>query len=73
MTEEQIALYQPLVLPMAISITGLLLIAAGVHKQAPQAPAKKKRCRKPKRRLGPRKPAAAKKASATVLPFAKKA
>jgi hypothetical protein len=34
MTEEQIALFQPLVLPVAISLIGLLLIAAGCHRQA---------------------------------------
>ena len=62
LTEEQVALYMPLVLPLAISITGLLLIAVGA--QRPPAPAKapKRKGRKPRKRLGPRKPAAAPKA-----------
>lgn len=75
--EEAVRIYQPLVLPLSISALGLLLISAGAH-NTPKPPAKvvKRKGRKPRKRLGPRKskPAAApKKASATVLPFAKKA
>ena len=37
-SEEAIQLYQPLVLPVAISVLGLLLISAGAHQ--PKRPAK---------------------------------
>ena len=72
-SEEAIALYQPIILPVAISVLGLLLITAGAHQPTPVKPQKRrkgKRRRKP--RLGPRKPAA-KTASATIVPFARKA
>jgi hypothetical protein len=72
LSEEQVTLYMPLVLPMAISITGLLLVAAGVHR--PPAPVKAPAKRKGKRR---RKATKAKPAAASrkgqVLPFTRKA
>jgi hypothetical protein len=43
-SEEAIALYQPLILPLAISVLGLLLIAVGAHSpKPPKAQAKGKR------------------------------
>jgi hypothetical protein len=57
MTEEAIALYQPLVLPVAISVLGLLLISAGAH-QPKRKTQKRKGKRKPRRRLGNAKPRA---------------
>lgn len=67
-SEEAIQLYQPLVLPLAISALGLLLISTGAHQPRPVKAPK----RKGKRRRRARKPPA-KKASATVLPFKKSA
>jgi hypothetical protein len=53
-TEEAVHLYQPLVLPLAISILGLLLIAAGAHhppkRRAPKAVVGRKRRRPAPRR-----------------------
>ena len=51
-TEEAIQLYQPLVLPVAISVLGLLLISAGAH--APKPPSKVVQRRKGKRKQKPR-------------------
>src|SRR5262245_53941030 len=70
-SEEAIQLYQPLVLPVAISVLGLLLISAGAHR--PPAPAKAPRRKGKKRRRKALGPKAAKKATANVVPFAKKA
>lgn len=51
-TEEAVMLYQPLVLPVAISALGLLMIAAGAHppkrRMARKTVGKRKRRRKPK-------------------------
>jgi hypothetical protein len=53
--EEAVRLYQPLVLPLAISALGLLLIAAGAHSPKRRRKAKGAvRKRKRKRRLGNR-------------------
>jgi hypothetical protein len=54
-SEEAIALYQPLILPLAISILGLLLIAVGAHTPKRRKAAKRKSKRK-RKALGPRKP-----------------
>ena len=51
-SEEAIVLYQPLVLPVAISVLGLLLISAGAHQPKPQKVPKRKGKRKRKPRLG---------------------
>jgi hypothetical protein len=51
-SEEAIALYQPIILPVAISAIGLLLIAAGAHqpkrREAPKRMGKRKRRRRRK-------------------------
>jgi hypothetical protein len=51
-SEEAIALYQPIILPVAISAIGLLLIAAGAHppkrREAPKRKGKRKRRRRRK-------------------------
>jgi hypothetical protein len=39
-TEEAVALYAPLILPVAISAIGLLLVAAGAHPPARKAQSK---------------------------------
>jgi hypothetical protein len=54
-SEEAIALYQPIVLPVAISVLGLLLISAGAHQPKPKKALRRKG--KPRRR-GKRKPRA---------------
>jgi hypothetical protein len=56
-SEEAVKLYQPLVLPVAISVLGLLLISAGAHRPKRKAQ-KRKGKRKPRRRLGNAKPRA---------------
>ena len=38
-SEETIVLYQPIILPVAISVHGLLLISAGAHQPSPPAKA----------------------------------
>lgn len=57
-SEAAIALYQPLVLPLAISGLGLLLIAAGAHSPKPRrrrkAMGKRKTKRKPRQRPLPK-------------------
>jgi hypothetical protein len=63
-TEAAISLYQPLVLPLAISITGLLLIACGAH--SPKRRKAKRRAGKRKRRPKPR---TAQPSSAKVIPL----
>ena len=52
-SEESVALYQPIVLPVAISVLGLLLISAGAHQQ-PARPTKVVRKAKGKRKHKPR-------------------
>ena len=73
-SEEAVALYQPIVLPVAISVLGLLLVSAGAHNSPKPVKAPRRKGRKPRKRLGPRKskPAAAPK-KGTVLPFVRKA
>lgn len=52
-SEEAVALYQPLILPLAISALGLLLIAAGAHPPKRRKAPKRKGKRKRRKRLGP--------------------
>jgi hypothetical protein len=64
-SEEAVQLYQPLVLPVAISVLGILMIAAGAHKPKRRKPVKakgKKRLKAPK----PKPP------SAQVIPLRRK-
>lgn len=49
-SEEAVALYQPLVLPLAISVLGLLLIAVGAHSPKPRKGLKVKGRRKRRRK-----------------------
>jgi len=65
--EEAVRIYQPLVLPLAISGLGLLLIAVGAH-QPKRRKARKRRGRRKRKALGPRRPSGS---SAKVLPFKK--
>ena len=68
-SEEAIALYQPIILPVAISVHGLLLISAGAHQPSPPAKAvrgKGKRKRKPRLGKGPQP-------SATVVQLRRRA
>jgi hypothetical protein len=51
-TEEAVTLYQPLILPLSISVLGLLLVAVGAHQ--PKRPAPKRKGRSRKRRSKPR-------------------
>jgi hypothetical protein len=67
-SEADIALYQPLVLPLAISITGLLLIAAGAH----QPKRRKVQARRGKRKKR-RSPVSPKPSSAKVIPLRRRA
>jgi hypothetical protein len=69
-SEEAIALYQPLVLPLAISVLGLLLVAVGAHSPKPpkaQAKGKRKQKAKPKAKPPPKQPSPAK-----VIPLRKR-
>lgn len=69
-SEAAISLYQPLVLPLAISITGLLLISVGAH-QPKRRKAKKRRAKRKKgRRPAPPKPSAR---QGNVVPLRKRA
>jgi hypothetical protein len=52
-SEEAIELYQPLILPLAISALGLLLIAVGAHQPKRRKAKRKAGKRKRKKRLGP--------------------
>lgn len=70
-SEADIATYQPLILPLSISVLGLLLIAAGTHSPKPR----KGKTRRGKRKKG-RNPASPQKPSArygNVVPLRKKA
>ena len=49
-SEEAIALYQPILLPVAISVLGLLLISAGAHSPKPKKVQKRRGKRKKRRR-----------------------
>ena len=69
-TEEAIQLYQPLVLPVAISVLGLLLISAGAH--SPKPPSKVVQRRKGKRKQKPRLGKASQ-PSANVVPLRRRA
>jgi hypothetical protein len=64
-SEKAIALYQPIILPVAISVLGLLLIAVGAHTPK-RSKAKKRRGRRRRRALG-----RVGRPSAKVLPFKK--
>lgn len=68
MSEAAISLYQPLVLPLAISITGLLLIASGAHHPT-RRKAQKRRGKRKKRRS----PVSPKPSSAKVIPLRRRA
>jgi hypothetical protein len=56
-SEEAIALYQPIILPLAISALGLLLIAVGAHTPK-RRKAKRRRGSRKRKALGPRQPSA---------------
>jgi hypothetical protein len=64
-SEEPIQLYQPLILPIAISVLGLLLIAVGAHTPKRHM-AKKRRGRRKRKALG-----RVGRPSAKVIPFKK--
>lgn len=66
-TEADIALYQPLVLPLAISATGLLLIACGAHSPKRRKVVRRKGRRKKRRQPTPKPP------SAKVIPLRRRA
>jgi hypothetical protein len=57
-SEESVALYQPIILPLSISVLGLLLISVGAHTPKPVKAQKRKGKRKPRKRLGNAKPRA---------------
>jgi hypothetical protein len=63
-TEEAIVLYQPLILPIAISVLGLLLIAVGAHSTKPKVIPR--RGKRKKRRRSAQKP------SGKVITFPRK-
>jgi hypothetical protein len=65
-SEAAISLYQPLILPLAISITGLLLITVGAH--SPRRRKVQKRMGRRKRRPQPKLPPSAK-----VIPLRRRA
>jgi hypothetical protein len=65
-SEEAIQLYQPLVLPISISVLGLLLIAVGAH-TTPKRRKAKRRGRRKRKALGK----GASRPTAKVLPFKK--
>lgn len=67
-SEEAIALYQPLVLPLAISALGLLLIAVGAHSPK-RRPVPVRRGKRKKRRALPLKPSERR---GNVVPLRKK-
>ena len=62
-SEEAIALYQPIILPISISVLGLLLIAVGAH--TPKRRKAKRRGRRKRKALGK----SVGRPSAKVLPF----
>lgn len=68
-SEADIALYQPLILPLSISALGLLLIAAGTH--SPKH--RKVRTRKGKRKKGRRPTSPRTPSSAKVIPLRRRA
>jgi hypothetical protein len=68
-TEEAVALFQPLILPIAISALGLILIAVGAHSPKRRKVVKRKGRRK-KRRPASQKPPAR---HGNVVPIRKKA
>lgn len=68
-SEEAVALYQPIILPISISALGLLLIAVGAHSSKRRKAQKKRRGKRKKgRRPTPPKPSPAK-----VVPFRRRA
>lgn len=68
-TEEAVTLYQPLVLPLSISILGLLLIAVGAH----QPTHRKVPTRKGKRKRRPRPRVSSQPSSDKVVPLRRRA
>src|SRR5262245_12774680 len=72
-SEEAAALYQPLILPLSISALGLLLIAVGAHSPKPRKVSQKRTGKRKWRKALGASPARKHKASAVVLPFARKA
>ena len=72
MTEEAIALYQPLVLPVAISVLGLLLISVGAHSPKPKK-VKARRGKRKRRRRHARRPAQPSQRQNNVVPMRRRA
>src|SRR5262245_48609338 len=72
-SEEAVALYQPLILPLSISALGLLLIAVGAHSPKPRKVSQKRKGKRKRRKALGASPARKHKTSAVVLPFARKA
>lgn len=70
-TEEAVAIYQPIILPISISALGLLLIAVGAHSPKRRKAAK----RKGKRKKGTRRPTPPKPSArhGNVVPLRKRA
>jgi hypothetical protein len=64
-SEEAIQLYQPIILPVSISVLGLLLIAAGAHQPKRREPVRRLGKRKRRKALGPKPP----KPSSNVVPL----
>jgi hypothetical protein len=67
-SEEAVALYQPIILPLAISALGLLLIAVGAH-----SPKRRKVTKRKGRRKKGRRPASPKPPTAKVIPLRRRA
>jgi hypothetical protein len=72
-SEEAVALYQPLILPLSISALGLLLIAVGAHSPKPRKVSQKRKGNRKRRQALGASPARKHKTSAVVLPFPRKA
>ena len=72
-SEEAVALYQPLILPLSISALGLLLIAVGAYSPKPRKVSQKRTGKRKRRKALGASPARTHKTSAVVLPFARKA
>lgn len=70
-TEEAVALYQPIILPLAISATGLLLIAVGAH--SPKRRKVQRRRSKRKRKPGHHPRPLPQPSTAKVIPLRRRA
>jgi hypothetical protein len=68
-SEEAIALYQPIILPASISALGLLLISVGAHQPKPRKVQRRKRRPRPKVRKLPQ----ASRRQGNVVPLRKRA